>query len=106
MKLARQPPRTPQAAGRRAALAAYVTALADLAAPKRALPILADGPRLDAYDAGIRAAVQRRPGEACAPPTTVCCVMEKSPPTQSGTRCWHLSKDLFWPHIQVMKPPT
>lgn len=36
MKLAHQPPASPEAAARRAALEAYVNALADLAAPKKA----------------------------------------------------------------------
>lgn len=42
---------------RRASLLAYLTGLADLALPKKALPALGDLPRLAAYEAGIRAAL-------------------------------------------------
>ena len=48
---------------KRAMLAAYVNALADLAGPKRALAGLRDEPRLAAYAAGIRAALAQRPGQ-------------------------------------------
>ena len=47
---------------RRGVLAAYLDALADLAGPKRALPMLRDRARLDAYSAAIRDAVSLRPG--------------------------------------------
>ena len=48
---------------RRAMLAAYVNALGDLAGPKRALPMLQDTARLNAYAAGIRHALLQRPGQ-------------------------------------------
>jgi hypothetical protein len=63
MKLHHQPPKGPEVAARRATLAAYVNALADLAAPKKALAILADTARLDAFGAGIRGALQGKPGD-------------------------------------------
>ena len=47
---------------RRGMLAAYLNALADLAGPKRALPMLRDVARIDAYSAAIRCAVRQRPG--------------------------------------------
>ncbi len=40
----------------------YVSALADLAAPKAALPLLADERRLAAYEAAIAAALCEQPG--------------------------------------------
>ena len=52
---------------RRAMLAAYVNALGDLAGPKRALPMLGDTARLDAYVAGIRHALSQRPGQPFSP---------------------------------------
>ena len=51
---------------RRGVLAAYLTALADLAGPKRALPVLRDGARLETYSNAIRHAVSQRPGGAHA----------------------------------------
>lgn len=63
MKLEHQPPKSLEAGARRATLAAYINALADLAAPKKALPILSDSTRLDAFDAGIKGALQQKPGE-------------------------------------------
>jgi hypothetical protein len=62
MKLHHQPPKTPEVAARRATLATYVNALADLAAPKKAMAILSDTARLEAFDTGIRTALQRKPG--------------------------------------------
>ena len=41
----------------------YVSALADLAKPKAALPLLADERRLAAYEAAIVAALEEQPGE-------------------------------------------
>lgn len=41
----------------------YVSALADLANPKAALPLLADERRLAAYEAAIVAALEEQPGE-------------------------------------------
>lgn len=40
----------------------YVSALADLANPKAALPLLADERRLAAYEAAIAAALIEQPG--------------------------------------------
>jgi hypothetical protein len=40
----------------------YVSALADLANPKAALPLLADERRLAAYEAAIVAALEEQPG--------------------------------------------
>ncbi|CAL8464829.1 g4364 [Coccomyxa elongata] len=47
---------------RRRMLMGYVSALADLAAPKAALPLLADEHRLAAYEAAIAAALCEQPG--------------------------------------------
>jgi hypothetical protein len=63
MKLHHQPPKTPEVADRRATLATDINALADLAAPKKAMTILSDTARLQAFDAGIRTALQRKPGD-------------------------------------------
>lgn len=65
MRLQHSFPRFPDAAATQAALRGYLAAVADLAAPKRALPLLWDAPRLDAFHAGISAALRRKPG---APP--------------------------------------
>lgn len=40
----------------------YVSALADLANPKAALPLLTDERRLAAFEAGIAAALKEQPG--------------------------------------------
>ena len=48
---------------RRGMLAAYLNALADLAGPKRALPMLRDAPRLDAYSTAIRKILAKREGD-------------------------------------------
>lgn len=40
----------------------YVTALADLDAPKKALPLLQDKCRVEKYDMAIRSCLQKRPG--------------------------------------------
>ena len=63
MKLHHQPAKTPEVAARRATLATYINALADLAAPKKAMAMLSDTARLEAFDAGIRTALQRKPGD-------------------------------------------
>ena len=63
MKLQHQPPRGPEVAARRTTVAAYVNALADLAAPKKALPILRDATRLHAFEAGIHSALQCKAGD-------------------------------------------
>lgn len=62
MKLQHQPPKAPEVAARRATLATYINALADLAAPKKAMAVLSDAARLEAFDAGIRTALQCKPG--------------------------------------------
>ncbi len=62
MRLQHAPPRTPEAAAKREALKGYLTAVADLAAPKRVLPLLRDVARLQAFHAGVSAALQRKPG--------------------------------------------
>ena len=72
MKLHHQPPKRPEAAARRATLAAYINALADLAAPKKALTILSDAPRMDAFEAGIRSALQEKPGDCHSAYTAAC----------------------------------
>ena len=43
-------------------LCGLANTLADLAHPKAALPLLADLPRLSAYEAAIQDALQERPG--------------------------------------------
>jgi hypothetical protein len=67
MKLRRQRAlRYGAADARRASLLGYVDSVADLAYPKRALRALRDAPRLAAYEAGLRAALQGRQGERAA----------------------------------------
>jgi hypothetical protein len=44
-------------------IANFVAGLADLDGPKRALRILEDSVRLEAYDSGIRSALREQPGK-------------------------------------------
>jgi hypothetical protein len=44
-------------------IANFVAGLADLDGPKRALRILEDSVRLEAYDCGIRSALREQPGK-------------------------------------------
>lgn len=62
MRLSHMPPRSPEAAAKRGALQAYLAALADLAAPKKALCILRDQSRLRCFDAVVHTVLRRRPG--------------------------------------------
>ena len=57
-------------------LAAYVNALGDLAGPKRALPMLQDTARLNAYAAGIKHALKLRPGDFSRMSIMFCNVFE------------------------------
>lgn len=56
--------RSPDAATTQVALRGYLAAVADLAAPKRALALLWDASRLDTFHAGISAALQVKPSAA------------------------------------------
>ena len=51
---------------RRGVLASYLNALADLAGPKRALPVLRDAARIDSYSAAARHIMKQRPGAQCS----------------------------------------
>lgn len=49
----------------------YVTALADLAAPKAALPLLHDPQRLTAFEAAMFAALEKQPGDTLPSPQLI-----------------------------------